>query len=494
MQRELQGALTQQRVFGICGATGTGKLTALKNVSSKPINVIDLENDFAWVDVVAWCKRNLDGRLGGDFLNVLCPAELLDERAVRTIADFVHRNNCRQVVLLSTRKIPVLPVVYMRPPATETQEMCAVRLGCPQSLAGNFVRLCKGDLRQLTLMATAAAQDHSLANVDPRYHIHFNVDNLLHGKFQDVPDDSFNLSHVHLNILQPASNGGTVALEGAANFAADLTLLDTMPVDCGDLGLMPSVVKSSLLANALLGKRVHIETSMPKINVKHSKTAASSAMMPWADLKIDGIKVKSDVMERIQVTTPSSSLRFQIAPYCPEFAQQQQQLATSASGSSSAAVASDLDDYTEKDMIRFIKLRIAHFHEGSRMDKSKVVYWYKFAINNLKTVDVPPEDSWGGWWFRTGVQCLEWLLDAFEPLRLARLDLYKYWELGDVDANVEVVHKIANDHYSVFLMAAIPPWDVSHLYEEPLTENFEPRVQVFDFEAMVDEVSSPLGH
>ena len=108
-------------------------------------------------------------------------------------------------------------------------------------------------------------------------------------------------------------------------------------------------------------------------------------------------------------------------------------------------------------MIRFIKLRLAFFHEGARVHKSKVVEQYNLAISSLQTMDVPPEDSWGGWWFGTGVECLEWLLVTFEPLRLARLDLYKYLKLGDIQASVEVVEKIAGEQYSKFLVVAVPP-------------------------------------
>jgi hypothetical protein len=436
--------------------------------------VIEIDRDYTRADdVLTWCRRHLDAKLGGPCLTVLKPAELLSAAAVKCIVDFAEKNKS-QVCLVSANRIPVVQVVYMKSAPWNFQTSLARHLGCPNELCDSVVRQCGGDLRQLQLVASSASRgEQSLAMADPRYHAHFNLGDLLSGQADKVPEDSIVPFAVQSNVLQPGARQSFDDLDAMARFAADAVHLDTLGFDDSGLALDGPVVKLSLQTNHLLGRRVKIDSRMLP-NVVTTREATRAAMLPMADIMLDGIRVEPAVIERIQVTVPpDSSLQFQIRPHSADSAQQQMATATS-----------DPDGYTEQDMIRFIKLRLAFFHEGARVHKSNVVELYNSAISSLQTVDVPPEDSWGGWWFSVGVECLEWLLGSFEPLRLARLDLYKYWKLGDVQANVDVVYKIAGEQYSKFLPVAVPPWDVSPSWEPlPLEFYQEPREQAFDFES-----------
>ena len=437
--------------------------------------MIEIDRDYTRVDdVLVWCRRHLDSKLDGPCLTVLKPAELLSAAAVKCVVDFAKRNNS-QVCLVSTQRIPVVQVVYLKSAPWNFQTSLARRLGCPNELCDHVVRQCSGDLRQLQLVASSASLgEHAFAMVDPRYHAHFNLGDLLSGQAAKVPEDSIVPFAVQSNVLQPGTSQSFDDLDAMARFASDAVHLDTLRFADQTLGLGGQVVKLSMQTNNLLGRRVKVDSRVLS-NVVTTREATRAAMLPMANIMLDGIRVEPATMERIQVTvSPNSSLRFQVAPHCAEFAQQQQV----------ATVAPDPAGYTEEDLIRFIKLRVAFFHEGVRVYKSGLVEYYNEAIHSLRTVDTPPVDSWGGWWFNTGVECLEWLLGKFEPLRLARLDLYKYWKLGDIQVNVEVVEKIAGEERSKFMMVAVPPWDLSPPWE-PLPEEFyqDTRVPAFDFEA-----------
>ena len=297
LREQLRAALEQQPIFGLCGAAGSGKLTVLHQLGGKPLNIISLEKSFDHADIQTWCRRHLDGRIGAPFLNVVLTAELLTQTAIQYIAQFSARNKCQQIVLLSTWKISApsdFPVVYMIPPSSEHQQALAIRLGCPRQLSGHLVQQCNGDLRQLSLHSAAASSGDSFFAADPRYHAHFNVGDVLAGLFNRVPEDSIELFNSHANVLQPGAKRNFTAcdLEAFARFASDITHLDALGYERSDLQIDGACIKLSLQSNCLLAKRRRIDTQRPPTIIL-TKAAVRDALMPTANIKIDGEPVIS---------------------------------------------------------------------------------------------------------------------------------------------------------------------------------------------------------
>jgi len=339
VQEQLRAVLQEQPLFGLCGATGSGKLTSLHQLAGKPLNVISLEKSFDRVDVQTWCRRFLDGRLGAPFLNVITPAELLTQAAIQHIANFVARNRCQQTVLLSTCKIPVpqdFPVVYMTPPIAEHQQALAIRLGCPRQLSSHLVQQCNGDLRQLSLHSAAASSGDSFFAADPRYHAHFNVGDVLAGLFNRVPEDSIELFNSHANVLQPGAKRNFTAcdLEAFARFASDITHLDALGYDRSDLQIDGACIKLSLQSNHLLAKRRRIDTQRPPTIIL-TKAAVRDALMPTANIKIDGEPVISAASASSAVVPQSDDDYEQPSP------------AASANGPQSEFTPTEVSDETD---------------------------------------------------------------------------------------------------------------------------------------------------
>ena len=434
-------------------------MTALGQVTER---IITLEIDSIHMtteQAQAWCRRNLSAKFGGPALVALKPAELLTADSIRCIKQFATKHAV-QICLISNSKLAQIPVVYMKTAPWDFRTSLARSLGCSDRLCTPMVRQCGPDLRQLQMMSTTHGQ--SWASVDPRHHTHFNVDDLLSGNFGVVPDNSFGLSHVHLNILQPSRNGGTVSLEGAANCAADLALLDTMPWDC-NLELAPTTVKSSLSVNALLGKRVRIETGMPVLEYRNKRSRAAA---------LDAFEEQV----RAAVSTATGDSAPPDAPDAPDASSFQLELHDTDPAAKEAA------------WMWFVKLRVANAHECIRRESMNFDQGYRRAIHGVRA---PPFDGEAHReWCELASGTLEHLLETYGPLRLQGMDLYAYYQIQDPIRNMEIVYMIAGANSSQCLEIAFPPYDFSLLYEEDREyqleqlANFQPEPSAFDFESL----------
>ena len=431
----------------------------------------------------AWCRRNLSAKFGGPALVALKPAELLTADAVRCIKQFAAKNAV-QVCLVSNTKLAQIPVVYMKTAPWDFRTSLARSLGCPDQLCNPMVRQCGPDLRQLQMMSTTHGQ--SWAAVDPRYHAHFNVDDLLTGNFGAVPDNSFGLSHVHLNILQPSRNGGTVSLEGAANCAADLALLDTMPWDC-NLELAPTTMKSSLSVNALLGKRIRIETSMPVLEYrgKRSRAAVMGAFEEQVRAAVSTATGDSAPPVAPDATDAPDASNFQLE--LPDADSAAEQVNIVAGEGTTDLDGSQMCD-TEAAWMWFVKLRVAYVHDMLRRDCMNFDQGYRSAIHGARA---PPFDNESHReWCELASGILEHLFEAYGPLRLLEMDLYAYYQIQDPIRNMEIVYTIAGANSSQCLEIAFPPYDFSLQYEEDREyqleqlANFQPAPSAFDFESL----------
>jgi hypothetical protein len=432
-------------------------MTALGQVTER---IITLEIDSIHMTAEhaqAWCRRNLSAKFGGPALVALKPAELLTADSIRCIKQFATQHAV-QICLVSNCKLAQIPVVYMKTAPWDFRTSLARSLGC--SDCSPIIRQCGPDLRQLQMMCTNRGQ--SWAAADPRYHTHFNVGDLLSGNFGAVPDNSFGLSHVHLNILQSSRNGGTVSLEGAANCAADLALLDTMPWDCS-LELAPTTVKSSLSVNALLGKRVRIETGMPMLEYRSKRSRAAA---------LDAFEEQV----RAAVSTATGDFAPPDVPDAPDASSFQLELHDTDPVAKEAA------------WMWFARLAVAHVHELIRKECMNFHQGYRRAMDGLQALPFDSE-SQREWCEMTGGM-LEHLFETYGPLRLLGMDLYAYYQIQDPIRNMEIIYRVAGTDSSWCLAFAFPPYDFSLLYEEDREyqleqlANFQWEPSAFDFESL----------
>jgi hypothetical protein len=411
--------------------------------------VIEIDRDYTRADeVLTWCRRNLDAKLGGPCLTVLKPAELLSAAAVKCVMDFAKRNKS-QVCLVSSQRIPVVQVVYLKSAPWNFQTSLARRLGCPNQHCDHVVRQCGGDLRQLQLVASSASLgEQAFAMVDPRYHAHFNLGDLLSGQTAKVPEDSIVPFAVQSNVLQPGTRQIFDDLDAMANFAADAVHLDALGFTDETLGLGGQVVKLSLQTNHLLGRRVKIDSRVLP-NIATTREATRAAMLPTANIMLDGIRVESAVMERIRVAV------------C----------------------------YTDAEWTWFARLAVAHVHELIRKECMNFHQGYRRAMDGLRALPFDSE-SQREWCEMTGGM-LEHLFETYGPLCLLGMDLYAYYQIQDPIRNMEIIYRVAGTDSSWCLAFAFPPYDFSLLYEEDREyqlvqlANFQETPSAFDFESVL---------
>ena len=308
------------------------------------------------------------------------------------------------------------------------------------------------------------------------------MDDLLSGNFGAVPDNSFGLSHVHLNALQPSRNGGTASLEGAANCAADLALLDTMPWDC-DLELAPATMKTSLSVNALLGKRVRIETGMPRLEL-HGKRSRAAAMEAFEK------QVRAAVAGSAPLDVLDTSTSQPVLHHANFAAGQMGAVTDQTSGDSAASQTQDIVSIepSEADWKWFVRLQAAYAHESVRKESMNFDQGYRHAIQAMREPPFESDSQRESCELVSGM--LELLFEQFGPLRLLQLDIYEHLGIQDPIRNLEIIYKVAGDDYHRFLDLAFPPYDFSLQYEEDREyqeqqlANFQEVPSAFDFESL----------